>query len=811
MRSRGSSTKKVLSVIIILVVIVGWFASIKGLGPVKNIKDALKYGLDINGGVYVVMQADTGKMSGTELQKTMEQTKEVINKRVDALGVSNATVSVEGKNRLRIEMPGVDNAEEAIKKVGTTAQLKFTLADGTEYLTGDDVKDASYSQDSQNGGYKITLKFTKAGQAKFAKATERAASGSVKATVKTSGGSTVDSRSVVIWLDNKILTYPTASSKIDSDSCEITNSGGGYTQKDASEEAALIRGGALPVALHEVSSSVQTASVGAGALDKSILAGAIGLGLVFILMLLMYNLLGLFADIALALYVLIVLWVMAGMGAVLTLPGIAGIVLGIGMAVDANVIIFTRIKEEIGRGRSIRVAVHEGFRHALVTVLDSQITTLIATIVLYELGSTTVKGFAVTLMISIIVSIFTAVVISQIFVNTLAESRFARNRLFGCNEDGTPRRLIHREFNFLGKRKIFYCVSGAVIVIGLVFLFARGLNYGIDFTGGTMIQMDMGKKVSITEIKDTLKSYDLDEEIVYAGEKNDQIIIRTTKALNNEKRADVQNTLIKKYKLNKKSVVSSEEFGASIGQEIRTNAIRSILIAAIGMLLYIILRFKSWKFGVAAVSGLAHDVLVLIGVYTVFRITVNNPFIAAILTIVGYSINDTIVIFDRVRENLRLMRGKPTAEILNRSINQTLDRSVMTSMTTLIAIVPLLIMVSSQLMQFVLPLMVGVAVGTYSSIFFCSPVFFELNRREEQSRYLAQQKSRKRIESRKAAQSAQKEVKNIAETGAGDLQNEENASQASGTGAQNNGNSSNKSNKTGKSGNKKKKKKKKKK
>jgi len=796
-----------MSVIIVLFVIVGWYASIKGLGPVKNIKDALKYGLDINGGVYVVMEADTGKMKGSELQKTMEQTREVINKRVDALGVSNATVSVEGNNRLRIEMPGVDNAEEAIKRVGTTAQLKFTLADGTEYLTGDDVKDASYERDSNNGGYKITLKFTKKGQEKFAKATERAASGDVKPSVKTPEGNSVDAKSVVIWLDDKILTYPTASKKIDSDSCEIT-SASGYTQEEASQESALIRGGALPVALHEVSSSVQTASVGADALDKSIMAGAIGLGLVFILMLLMYNLLGLFADIALALYVLLVLWIMAGMGAVLTLPGIAGIVLGIGMAVDANVIIFTRIKEEIGRGRSIRVAVHEGFRHALVTVLDSQITTLIATIVLYELGSTTVKGFAVTLMISIIVSIFTAVVVSQIFINTIAESRFARNRFFGCKEDGTPKKLIHREFSFIEHRKVFYCISGVVIVIGLGFLLGRGLNYGIDFTGGTMIQMDMGKKVPIKEINDTLKDYKLNEEIVYAGEKNDQIIIRTTKALDNAKRAEVENALIKKYKLNKKAIVASEEFGASIGQEIRTNAIRSILIAAIGMLLYIIFRFKSWKFGVAAVSGLAHDVLILIGVYAVFRITVNNPFIAAILTIVGYSINDTIVIFDRVRENLKLMRGKPTLEILNHSINQTLDRSVMTSMTTLISIIPLLILVSSQLAQFVFPLMIGVAVGTYSSIFFCSPVFYELNRREEQSRYLAQQKNRKRIEARKAAQ---KEAKRSAEAKTGDRQNIENGQQASGSKEQSNNKSNNKSKakKSGKGSKNKKKKKKK--
>lgn len=405
-----SQVRKVLSVVIIAVVILGWCASIFGMGPVKKIKDTLNYGLDINGGVFVVMQADTKGMSPSKTKTVMEQTREVINKRVNAMGISEATVSIEGTNRLRIEMPGVKDADTAIKRIGKTAKLKFTLADGTEVLSGSDVKNAAAAVDSQNGGYKITMKFTGAGQSKFAQATERAASGNVNATVE-ERGQKVDPTAIVIKLDDDILTAPTVREKIDNDSCEITRNGG-FSEEEASQTAALIRGGALPVSLTEAQSSVESASIGANALDKSIVAGAIGLGLVFLLMLFMYNVLGLIADVALALYVLIVLWVMAGMGAVLTLPGIAGIVLGIGMAVDANVIIFSRIKEEIGQGRSIRVAVSTGFKHALTTVLDSQITTLIATIVLYQLGSTTVKGFAVTLMISILASIFTAVVIS---------------------------------------------------------------------------------------------------------------------------------------------------------------------------------------------------------------------------------------------------------------------------------------------------------------------------------------------------------------------------------------------------------------
>jgi SecD/SecF fusion protein len=754
--------KKILSIVIIAVVVIGWYASCFGLGSINNLKDSLKYGLDIDGGVYVVLKADTGNMSDAKVKKVMDQTKEVLNRRVNAMGVSEASVSVEGKNRLRVEMPGVKDAKQAINRIGKTAKLRFTLADGTTIMTGSDVKNATASQDQENGGYKIVLKLSSAGQSKFADATEKAANGDVTATVQ-DHGTTVSNSSIVIWLDNDILTAPTARQRIDSSTCEITGGTGGMSKTEATEEAALIRGGSLPVSLHEVSSSVQTASIGANALNKSIVAGAIGLGLVFLFMIIAFNLLGVFADIALALYVLLVLWAMKMIGAVLTLPGIAGIILGVGMAVDANVIIFTRIKEEIGKGRSIRSAVDEGFRHALVTVLDSQITTLIATIVLYELGSTTVKGFAITLMISIIVSIFTAVVVTQVFVSTLADSRAAKYTFFGCHPDGSPRRWIKHQVHFIEKRKIFYCCSGAFIVLGLCFLIFHGFNYGIDFTGGTMIQMDMGHKVSTTEVKKAVSKYKLNPTIVYSGKGNKEIILRTGKSLKANQRDAVQKTLEQKFNRPSNSVISSEEFGPSIGSELRNNAIKSILIAALGMLIYIIFRFKSWKYGVAAIAGIGHDVLILVGVYAIFGITVDNPFVAAVLTIVGYSINDTIVIFDRVRENRHIMRGKPVMEVLDTSITQTLDRSLMTSITTEIAIIPLLFFVSSELAAFVLPLMVGVAVGTYSSICLCSPLFYEFNKREEASRYAQIAKNKKRIEAKKEEHKEEKKREEEAE------------------------------------------------
>ncbi len=743
----SNKLKKVLVGLIIVALLFGWYASIFGLGSFNSIKDLMKFGLDINGGVYVVLEADSEdiqNMSDEELKQVMDQTRAVLNNRVNAMGIAEATVSLEGTQRIRVEMPGVQDAQEAIEQIGRTAQLSFVLADGTVALTGQDVKDAGIDTDTTHGGYKITLSFTSDGTQKFADATRKASSGSV-IPMEELGEIGITGDSIMITLDDEIVTAPTVEETINSSTCEITSGSGGYSKEEASTTAALIRGGALPISLHEITSSVQTATIGENALEKSIVAGAIGLGLVFVLMILMYNVLGVFADIALALYVLLVLWSMVGLGSVLTLPGIAGIILSMGMAVDANVIIFARIKEEIAQGKSIRVAVDQGFKQALTTVLDAQITTLIAAVVLFEIGSTSVKGFALTLMIGIVISIFTAVVITQLFVSLLASSpKFAKNKCFGINEDGTPKKLMKKEFKFVENRKIFYMISAGVIIIGLLFSVVRGFNYGIDFTGGTMMQIDMGKSVATEDVEKTLKDFELkDLSIVLAGDNNDQIIIKTTTALNNDARQNLVQELGNTYGISDENVLSSEEFGPTVGNELKSNAIKSVLVAAIGMLIYIIFRFRSWKYGVAAVGGVAHDVLFVLAFYAIFNVTINNPFIAGILTVVGYSINDTIVIFDRVRDNKRVFKKENNITLLDKSVNQTLDRSVMTSLTTLICMVPLFFMVSTSIREFVLPLMVGVLVGTYSSIFVCCPLFYELVKSEDQSKYLTAQKKKK--------------------------------------------------------------------
>lgn len=730
----NQKTKGILSIIVIIVLLFGWYVTLFGIGEGNNAKDALKYGLDINGGVYVVMEAQTNA-SGEELNELMDQTRAVLNNRVNQLGVAESSVTREGDKRLRVEMPGVTDAESAIEAIGTTAQLYFILADGSVVLDGSMVKDAQIATDGAN--YKILLEFNQEGASLFEQGTTQAYNQTVTPTIEG-----MEANEIAIVLDDQIVTHPRVQSIISGGNCEIT---GGYTKEEASTTAALIRGGALPVELVEIQSSVQSATIGADALDKSIVAGAIGLGIVFIIMLLFYGLLGLVADIALLLYVVMFIWAMVGFNVVMTLPGIAALILSIGMAVDANVIIFARIKEEIAAGKSIRVSVDSGFKNALTTVLDAQITTLIAAVVLYEVGTTSVKGFTLTLMIGIVFSIFTAVIITQLFISFLAGSKkFCQNKYFGVNEDGTPKQFLKKTFSFIKHRKIYYIISASIIIIGLLFSVIGGMNYGIDFTGGTTIQIEMHEQVDIDEVKDTIKDFDLDPQIIYAGDNNTQIQIKTIVALENSDRAAVVDALAAKYNITDDDVLASEQFGPSVGKELKRNALVSIIIASIGMLIYIIFRFKSWKYGASAVAGVVHDVLMVLAFYAIFGYTINNPFIAAILTLVGYSINDTIVVFDRIRENKHLHNRDGNEANIDLSINQTLNRTIMTSVTTLVVMIPLLIMVSTVIAEFIIPLMVGVIVGSYSSIFLCSPLYYELNVKDETSKYLLKQQDKER-------------------------------------------------------------------
>lgn len=409
--------KKILAIVLSIIILFGWYVTLAGIGPVGPIKDQLKLGLDLSGGVYVVMEAQTD-VSGEELKKLMTQTQAVIEERVNQMGLSEPIVTIEGTNRIRVELPGAEDAEDAINTIGKTAQLQFIMADNTVVLDGSQVEDAGIMNDPDNGGYAVTLKFNKSGAEAFKAATTKIINRDV---ISQNPGMRADI--IMIVLDDQVISAPVVQDIIPNGEATITGGPGGFSDDEATELSVLIRGGALPVELKEVQTSVVGPTIGLEALEMSIIAGLIGIVLIFAIMLLMYRIMGVAANIALLFYILIVFWVLVMMGGVLTLPGIAGIILSIGMAVDANVIIFARVREEIINGKSIRVAVDTGFKRAMSTIIDSQLTTMIAGVVLYQLGSGSVKGFAMTLMIGIIASIFTAVVVTQLYLDLMAENK----------------------------------------------------------------------------------------------------------------------------------------------------------------------------------------------------------------------------------------------------------------------------------------------------------------------------------------------------------------------------------------------------
>ncbi|MDR0357318.1 MAG: protein translocase subunit SecF, partial [Clostridiales Family XIII bacterium] len=729
--------KKIVSLAITILIILLWVVTLKGIGPVGPLKDDIKLGLDISGGVYVVMEAQTQDVPNDELEQIMNQTQSVIERRVNEMGLSETVVTIEGENRIRAEMPGADNAEQAIESIGRTAQLKFLLADGTEALNGSDISNSGVDRNQERAGYVVTLDFTSEGAEKFYDATSKASGGVISSDQLMKGpdgnvavdemGFPIQPNDIVIMLDDEIISAPEATKPIEGREAVIT---GTFTLDEAKELSMLIRGGALPVELKEVESAEIGATLGLGALQSSVKGGVIGIVLIMLLMLGLYRLLGLGANLALLLYIPALLWVLVLLGGVLTLPGIAGIILSIGMAVDANVIIFARIKEEVGNGKSIRVSMSTGFRRALGTIVDSQLTTLIASLVLYLFGTGPVKGFALTLMIGIIIGVITAVIVTHVYIGAFSETRFlATPFLLGIKEGNADQHTrLKRQFNFIKHRKIYYICTAVILVVGIGVGLIRGYNFGIDFTGGTMLQIDMQRVVSVEDVRDTLRENDIaDADIVHFGDENHGVIIKTTKSLDKDERAALLDDFFEKYDLNEDSVQAFEQFGPSIGELLKKNAVISVLIAALGMLVYIVFRFR-WRFGVAAVIGVFHDVFIMIAFYGLFQMTVNNPFIAAILTVVGYSINDTIVIFDRIRENLGLMSKRPLDELVDTSINQTLVRSLMTAGTTVLAILPLVVFGGETIRQFVIPLMIGILCGAASSIFISSPLFYELNR-----------------------------------------------------------------------------------
>ena len=667
-----------------------------GTGAAKNIT----LGLDLSGGVSITYEAvgDTAP-SAEDMSDTIYK----LQQRVEDYS-TEAQVYQEGDNRINIEIPGVSDANAILEELGKPGSLEFQLEDGTVVVDGSQVisAEAGVQQDElKNNENVVQLSFDSEGAAAFAEATENNIG-----------------NPIYIVYDGEIISAPTVQSAITDGSAVITGMG---SADEAEKLASSIRIGSLSLELRELRSNVVGAQLGERAISTSLKAGAIGLVLVCIFMMIVYLLPGVVASISLLLYTALMLVMLNAFDITLTLPGIAGIILGIGMAVDANVIIYARIREEIAAGRSVKGAIDTGFKKAMSAILDGNITTLIAAIVLGMMGSGSVKGFAYTLAMSIILSMFSALVISRLLTNALFALGFKDEKYYGKARET-------KTINFLGHKKVFFAVSIVLILVGPVSMLifnqstGKALNYSLEFMGGTSTSVAFNEDFSIEEIDEKVKP--VVQEVT--GDANIQAtkvtgsneVIIKTRELSLDERNELNSKLAENFGVDE-TTITAESISSTVSNEMRKDAFVAVIVAAILMLLYIWLRFKDIRFGASAVLALMHDVLIVLAFYAVSRISVGNTFIACMLTIVGYSINATIVIFDRIRENLSTTKKKSdeaVAEVVNLSITQTLTRSIYTSLTTFVTVAVLFILGVASIREFAAPLMVGIVVGGYSSV-----------------------------------------------------------------------------------------------
>ena len=706
-----------------------------GTGSAKNINT----GLDLAGGVSITYQAKDSNPSKEDMSDTVYK----MQQRVSQYS-TEAQAYQEGSNRITIEIPGVSDANAILEELGKPGSLYFidqTDADGNQNFTtgnsesgyvlarsiediqkagsvvleGTDVADAEGGayQDSSTSTqkYAVSLTLTKDGKTKFAEAT--------KANV---------GKQIAIVYDNQVLSAPNVNEEISGGKAQIT---GMASTEEAQNLASYIRIGSLSLELTELRSSVVAAQLGEEAIATSVKAGAIGLVIVMLIMIIAYRIPGLVASVALILYTTLMLITLNAFDITLTLPGIAGIILGIGMAVDANVIIYARIREEIAAGLSVHAAIKSGFSKAFSAIFDGNITTLIAACVLMWLGSGTVKGFAYTLAMGIVISMFTALVVSRLIVNALYAVGVRDPKFYGSAKE-------RKAVDFLGKKKVFFAISIILILCGPAAMFAnshagnKALNYSLEFSGGTSTTVTFNEDMDIKTIDSEVTP--VVEEVT--GDKNvqptkvvgtNQVVIKT-RSLNQSEREALQSALVEKFGVDD-STISTESISSTVSSEMRRDAIVAVIVATICMLLYIWFRFKDIRFASSAVFALLHDVLVVLAFYAIARVSVGNTFIACMLTIVGYSINATIVIFDRIRENLHSGSREKLAEIVNTSITQTLTRSIYTSFTTFVMVAVLYIMGVSSIREFAAPLMVGVLVGAYSSVCITGALWYVMKKK----------------------------------------------------------------------------------
>lgn len=714
---KKAKRNSVLTIIIFIAVLVlGTYTTIQGLGKHHIGKaENIILGLDLAGGVSITYQIKEDNPSDQDVRDTVQR----LQQRADTYS-TDSNVYREGSDRISIEIPGVSDANQILQDLGKPGALEFIdednytkFASGEEYetlLTGSDVKNASAAID--NSGtvqeYVVQLAFSDEGTKKFADATTE----------------NVGKRIYIIY-DGEVASAPTVQTAITGGSAVIN---GMEDDEEAEQLAQTIRIGALPLTLEELRSNEVGATLGKDALSTTLKAGAIGMGIVAVIMIALYLLPGLVSVIALAAYVVLTLLCLNGFNASLTLPGLAGIVLSIGMAVDANVIIFTRIKEELGNGATVKSAIDAGFNKALSAILDSNITTLIAAAVLYIMGIGSIKGFALTLGIGIVLSMFTALFVTKHLLKALYTLGLQNPKLYGAKKEAKVN-------NYVKFSRIAYIISFVVIAAGIIALpvfknkTGSTLNYSLEFTGGTSMTVEFGKYYDLQQAESEIlpviaEAADISEaDIQVQNVKNSNEIVFKTSELKVAQRDAVEEALKTNFEVKEFNL---ENISSTISSEMQRNAIISVLIATALMLLYIAIRFSDVKFGAAAVIALLHDVLVVFAVYSIGRLSVGNTFIACMLTIVGYSINATIIIFDRIRENLVVMKGKGETyeNIVNTSISQTFTRTIYTSLTTFVMVFVLYIMGVTSIKEFALTLMCGIICGAYSSVCITGPLWY---------------------------------------------------------------------------------------
>ena len=736
-KSKGITTL----VLTVLIMVALGFVAIWGIGTEKaGSASGIRQGLDLAGGVSITYQVVGDENPSAE---DMGDTIYKLQKRVETYS-TEAQVYQEGADRINIEIPGVSDANSILEDLGRPGALYFiaqTDADGNQnysytgsgatgyslnktieelktagsiVLEGIDVATAqggSGSDSLGNSQFVVDLTFTGEGTTKFADATTKAFS----------KGETIG-----IYYDGDFISVPTVQAALTDGKAQITGMG---SFEEAEKIASQIRIGGLKLELEELRSNVVGAQLGEEAVKTSLQAALFGLIIIAIFMIVVYRLPGLSSVLALIIYTWLIVISLNIFEITLTPPRIAGIILSIGMAVDANVIIFARIREEITAGKTVRSAIEAGFQKALSAIVDGNVTTLIAAFVLGIKGSGTVKGFAYTLALGIILSMFTALVVTRLILRSFFAVGFKEVKFFGTNKE-------KKTVNFLGKKNIFFAASIAVIVLGFVFMGVNGastgkaLNYSLDFVGGTSTNVTFNEDMELSAIDANVvpvfSDVTGDGAVQVQKVAGSNEVIFKTRELNVEERQTLEDALVENFGVNKE-LITAETISSTISSEMKSDAVVAVIIATVCMLIYIWFRFKDIRFAASSVAALVHDVLVVLAFYAVAKVSVGSTFIACMLTIVGYSINATIVIFDRIRENLGSMLKKDTLEdLVNRSISQTLSRSIFTSLTTFIMVAALYVLGVTSIKEFALPLMVGIVCGTYSSVCITGALWYVL-------------------------------------------------------------------------------------